>query len=83
MFERIPLTIEETDIVLIDETTVSETEHWISSCEQCADQTPIAFDYLLDALTGCDPQITEYVMCRPARCPFCDSEITEKTLVSV
>jgi hypothetical protein len=43
----------------------------------------VALDYVLDALMGCDPLITEYLMCRPARCPACSREIGEKTLVVV
>jgi hypothetical protein len=75
--------LEELNIVLIGESTVAEAEEFLTGCEHCADNVPIALDYLLDALTGCDPQVTEYVMCRAACCPFCLSEIREKTLVAV
>jgi hypothetical protein len=75
--------LEEINIVLVGESTVAEVEEFLTACEHCADNVPIALDYLLDALTGCDPQVTEYVMCRPACCPFCLSEIREKTLVAV
>jgi ribosomal protein L37AE/L43A len=75
--------IEDIDIVLVDETTVERAEEWITACEHCSENAPHAMDYLLDALTGCDPTVTEYVMYRPACCPFCTSSITEKTSISV
>ena len=76
-------TLEEINIVLIGESTVADAEEFLTGCENCSDNVPIALDYLLDALTGCDPQVTEYVMCRPVCCPFCLNEVREKTLVAV
>ena len=63
--------IEEIDIALVDETLLAQAEEWLSACERCADNAVVALDYVLDALTGADPSRTEYVMCRPAQCPFC------------
>jgi hypothetical protein len=62
---------------------LTQTELWVSACERCAENAAVTLNYLLDALTGCDPHSTEYVMCRAARCPSCSGEITEKTLVVV
>ena len=75
--------IEEIDIALVDESLLALAEKWLSACERCAENAVVALDYVLDALTGSDPSRTEYVMCRPARCPFCLGEITEKTLVAL
>ena len=75
--------VEEIDMVLIDERMLREAQQWITGCEHCTDDAPITFDYLLDALTGCSPAVTEYVMCRPAKCPVCSAPITEKTMVVV
>ena len=83
MLKRVQRPTEEINIVLIDEKLVMEAEQWILGCEHCADNAGIALDYILDAVTGCDPDLTEYIMCRPASCPFCSSEIHEKTQVSV
>ena len=69
------------NIVLVDEETLIEAQHCVSGCEHCAENASIAFDYLLDAITGCDPTVTDYVMCRPARCPGCSHSLTEKTRV--
>ena len=74
--------IGEIDIALVDETLVAFAEEGLSGCERCAENAVISFDYVLDALTGPDPN-TEYVMCRPAICPFCLGEITEKTMVAL
>ena len=55
------LTTEDLDIVLIDETVLLEALEWVSGCENCAEDAFTTFDCLLDAITGCDPTITEYV----------------------
>jgi hypothetical protein len=83
MIERVPKYVEEIDIIFIDEEVVIQLEQWLRACERCAGNAPFAADYLLDALTGCEPAITEYLMLRPARCPCCSCEITEKTRVAV
>ena len=83
MLKRVRLPIEEINIVLVDENIIQEAEEWLSACEHCADVSGLTLDYILDALTGSDPQVTEYMMCRPARCPFCASEVQEKTCVAV
>jgi hypothetical protein len=71
----------ETNVVLIDEETMVEAQALITACEHCDERAEMAFDYLLDALTGCDPSQTEYLMCRRAHCPSCFREITEKDLI--
>ena len=68
------------NIAAVDEATLLEAQDCVSGCEHCADNATITFDYLLDAVTGCDPA-TEYAMDRSARCPRCNSEVTEKTFV--
>ena len=75
--------IEELRIVLLDENTLTEIERYIGACERCAGHAAIELNYLLDGLTGCDPTVTTYLMCRPARCRSCSATITEKTLVAV
>jgi hypothetical protein len=68
------------DVVLVDEDTLVKTQEFVSACEHCAENADITFDYLLDEITGCDPA-TNYLMCRPANCPSCLRELTEKSLV--
>lgn len=72
---------EETAIVLVDEMFVCDAERYVSGCEHCDQNAEIAFDYLLDELTGCDPTVTEYLISRTAKCPRCNCDITEKTLI--
>jgi hypothetical protein len=75
------MSILEIDVAFVDEPMVFSAEGWVSGCEHCTDTAAIPFDYLLDALTGCDPRLTEYLMSRIAQCPCCGGEINEKTLV--
>ena len=75
------MTILEVDVAFVDEPMVFSAEGWVSGCGHCTDTASIPFDYLLDALTGCDPRLTEYLMSRIAQCPRCGGEINEKTLV--
>jgi hypothetical protein len=53
----------------------------INGCESCVETAELPFDYILDALTGSDPSVTDYVLEVPARCLQCGAEINEKTLV--
>ena len=73
--------LEQTDIILVDESQLLDAQACITACERCASNAEISFDYLLDAVTGCNPSVTEYVMSHPAKCPQCFREVTEKTLV--
>ena len=73
--------IEEINVVLVDERQLQEAQACIIGCESCSDGAEISFDYLLDAVSGCDPATTEYLICRPVQCPRCFHEVTEKTLV--
>lgn len=72
---------EKVDIVLIDARVSLKAQEYLKACEQCAAHAAMPFDYLLDAVTGCDPSLTEYLMCLAGRCPSCNGEIFEKTLV--
>jgi hypothetical protein len=75
--------IERLDIILVNETRLREAQQWVSGCEKCTEDAAITFDYLLDAVTGCNPTNTEYLMRRPISCPECSNPIKEKTLVAV
>jgi hypothetical protein len=35
----------------------------------------------LDRITASDPSVTDYVLERPAMCPFCCRKVLERTLV--
>ncbi len=70
----------ESDVIFIDEPTLSTAQDFIAGCENCTDTAEVVFDQLLDAVTGCDPT-TEYVVRRNPRCPRCLHEITANTLV--
>jgi hypothetical protein len=73
---------DETEPVLVDETTLRLAESRILSCEACdPDHAEFPFDVVLDALTGSDPGNTDYDLAGPARCPRCNAEVRGKTLV--
>jgi hypothetical protein len=75
-------TPEEQNIVLIAVATLRKAERFIESCEFCnPDGAEIPFDDILDAITGSDPTVTDYLLEAPALCPHCGREITEKTFV--
>ena len=73
--------LEDTNIVLVVESQLLEAQACIIACESCSDGAEISFDYLLDAVSGCDPSATEYLMPHPVHCPRCFRKVTEKTLV--
>jgi len=72
---------EETNVVLVDDATLAEAQNFITGCEQCVPYAEMTFDYILDEVTKRDPAETEYVLCRPAKCPRCNHEVTEKTFI--
>ena len=72
---------EEQDVVFIDEPTLMEAQSLITGCEDCSERAEIPLDQLLDAITGCDPTITEYVICHAAKCGSCHHDVMEKTLI--
>lgn len=80
---RQAISIFDIEIAFVEEPFVWDAEEFISGCEQCDEAAAIPFDYLLDALTGCNPALTEYLMEQFAQCPRCLGAITEKTLVKV
>jgi len=73
--------LEEMTVQLIGENLRAAAQSMISGCDQCCDCPEITFDCILDELTGCDPKSTEYILCRPARCPRCRRDVMERTIV--
>ena len=73
--------IEETNIVLVDEDILSKAEKWILACDQCSNIAELSFEQLLDSITGCNPSTTDYLMRRTVRCPCCNREVAEKSLI--
>src|SRR5437764_9017270 len=74
--EPIDPALKNTMHVLIDGETVCRAERRIDSCEACApDEAEIPFDYILDSITGCEPELTDYVLEKPAKCPRCSGEV--------
>jgi hypothetical protein len=80
--ETVELPDGETNVVFVDEATLFEAERFISGCENCeTDTAEITFDYILDEVTGCNPTITDYSLCYPAKCRRCRHEVMPKTCI--
>ena len=74
--------LEKIDIVLVDAVTIAIAFRHVSGCEECSGNADMPFDWLLDAVTGRNPAITDYVMKDLPKCPRCRRPVTEKTLVA-
>jgi hypothetical protein len=62
--------------VTVDVAALRLAEQLIVSCEACTpDLAEISFEHVLDCITGCDPESTDYVLKEPARCPNCGAEV--------
>ena len=69
-------------IIFIDAAALLEAQSFISGCQHCAWTSETTFHQLLDAVTGSDPETTEYVIHGAASCPCCNREITENTFIT-
>jgi hypothetical protein len=73
---------EQQRVVPVGSSVLRQAERLIESCEGCnSDGAEIPFDHVLDRVTGSDPSVTDYILERPAKCPYCYREVTEKSLV--
>jgi hypothetical protein len=69
-------------VVLIEREVIGNAEGFIESCEHCNPQgADLPFVVILDVMTGSDPNITDYSLEAPAKCPSCRHAILEKTLI--
>jgi hypothetical protein len=61
-------TPEQQNVVLIDAATPQKAQRMNAGCEACSETAQMPFDYILDAVTGSDPSITDYVLEVPTVC---------------
>jgi hypothetical protein len=62
--------------VHVDVETLRRAEQRIELCEACApDLAETPFDFVIDAITGSDPEVTDYVLPEAAHCPRCSSPV--------
>src|SRR5207302_4244270 len=66
----------DTTTVIVDAHTQRSAEQRIASCESCTpDVAETPFDCLLDSITGCNSQSTDYVLSQAAQCPACGAAL--------
>jgi hypothetical protein len=68
-------------VVVLSRETILRAQAEICGCEVCSEDAEIIFDFILDEVTGRDALATNYFLAEPAKCPKCDGEIFEETLV--
>jgi DNA-binding NarL/FixJ family response regulator len=73
--------LEDQKVVVIEEETLGKAEKMIQSCEMCNSEAAIPFSEILDGLTGAAPDVTDYLLEKPGRCPRCFRAVTERTFV--
>ena len=73
--------LEEINVMVLGDATVNFALVFVAGCEHCGEHAGLSFDYLLDAVTGCEASATEYFIGRLPKCPRCFAEITEKTFI--
>src|SRR4051812_2555673 len=65
-----------TSPIRIEPEIVRAAEALIHSCERCApDDADIPIDSVLDSLTNCDPETTDYRLAKPIKCPSCGTSL--------
>ena len=74
---------EDQNVILIDAATLRRAEKLVICCEGCNPvEAELPFKYVLDRVTGHDPEVTDYIMVECAtKCPQCQAEINVKTHV--
>ena len=69
-------------LLLVDGSKIAQALRQVEYCGACHPaEAEIPFDWLLQDVTDA-PEMTDFLMAAPGRCPNCRRAITEKTLVS-
>ncbi|HZI50196.1 MAG TPA: hypothetical protein VFE29_00105 [Terriglobia bacterium] len=73
------------NVILVGGPTLQKAVTFIKGCEFCSPQTArLSLDDVLDRVTGNSRSVTEYLLVEcTARCPRCQRQICETTLVEV
>jgi hypothetical protein len=77
------LPLKSSPFVVVNRTTIHKALRLVAGCEFCTEAATIAFDVLLERVTGRKLSMREeYILEDLAECPACGAEIDEKTLVA-
>lgn len=69
------------EIRVAPESTVAEAESEISSCEKCNPAADIQFGMILNFVRDASPEDVVFYQIKPAKCPLCNGEVWESTMV--
>jgi len=62
--------------VRVELDTVRLAEQQVASCEHCTpEDADVPFDFILDTLTGCKPETTDYTLAQFGSCPSCGQSL--------
>ena len=71
------------NLVFVDRSAVRRAVAYIESCMHCDSLGgDVAFDTVLAWITQSSPDVTEYLLETPAKCPYCRRELQAKTLTN-
>jgi hypothetical protein len=69
------------ELVAVEPSAIRQAELKIAGCERCrSDESEIPFDCILADVLGKHGAF-DFILSEPGRCPNCNGELTEKTLV--
>ena len=68
-------------IVSVSQVAVTQAEHSIEGCRRCSPDSVVPFASVLHSLRQYDTDAVEYILPVLAKCPACQNEIHEITLV--
>ena len=69
-------------VIAVSHRSAYLAESRVVGCYECSDKATIRFERLLDEVRGSDER-SSYILPFRTTCPFCNSLITEKTLVQL
>jgi hypothetical protein len=69
------------EVVVVGEISMLKAQRRLVGCQSCSPSVSRPFSSTLVEELGAADKITEYVLCRPCRCPNCAQPVLEHTLV--
>ena len=67
--------------ISVSRATLLRAQSEINGCEGCTEAADRPFTWVLDRVSGQDQTVVDYILSEPAKCPRCQGEVFEETLV--